>query len=59
LHPANQGPLVNLFEPIAVMPGRTLPPGTYVFYFVADQMDGILNYPEGPYVLDSVTVVVQ
>ncbi|MFN2352367.1 MAG: WD40/YVTN/BNR-like repeat-containing protein [Kiritimatiellia bacterium] len=57
--PANAGPLTNITTPLTVLPARDLPPGTYVFYFAVDPMDGILNYPDGPIRSDSVTVIVQ
>ncbi|MCA1810016.1 MAG: hypothetical protein LC725_11305 [Lentisphaerae bacterium] len=59
LQPALQGPLMNVSDPVTVLPAMTLPRGTYIFHFAVDQMDGILNYPDGPILVDSVTVVVE
>jgi hypothetical protein len=55
--PAYQGPLFNL-PSTTVLSGYTLPQGTFNFYFGVDQRDNILNYPDGPILYDSVTVIV-
>jgi len=56
--PAYQGALFNLAS-TTVLDEYVLPPGGYNFYFAVDQRDDILNYPAGPILYDTVTVVVQ
>lgn len=56
--PAYQGALFDLPEVTALDPVR-LPDGIYYLYFAVDTLDGMINYPAGPILLDSVTVTVQ
>lgn len=58
LQPTYQGPLVNVFAPLTILPGIVLPVGKYSLVFAVDQMDGILHYPEGPIMMDAVTVTI-
>jgi len=57
--PVYQGALFNL-PSTTVMNGFQLARGTYDFWFAIDySMDSVLNYPEGPYLSDMVTVLVE
>ncbi len=59
LQPALQAPLVNVPVPATVLQINSLLPGRYAFCFAIDQMDGILNYPDGPIILDAVQALVE
>ncbi len=54
--PAYQGPLATLADPVTVLPPLALPSGSYLFYFILDRRDGVLNYPDA--LLDAVRVIV-
>lgn len=56
--PIYSGPLMNIVAPHAILATRQLPIGAYTFCFAIDPMDGILNYPHGPILLDAVRVTV-
>ncbi|MFN2352174.1 MAG: choice-of-anchor A family protein [Kiritimatiellia bacterium] len=59
LRPALQGPLYNVLSPTAILPpGLIMPTGTHTLIFAVDEMDGILNYPEGPILIDSTEITV-
>lgn len=57
-HPAYQGPLSDL-PATTVLNNFSLAPGAYHFHFAIDLMDGVLNYPAGPILVDTVTVLVE
>lgn len=56
---ALQAELQDVAAPVTILPAMTMPAGTYYFYFVVDQMDGVLNYPAGPLLYDMVPVEVE
>lgn len=56
--PAYQGALFDLTEVTALDP-IPLPAGIYYLYFAVDQLDGGVNYPNGPMLCDSVAVTVE
>jgi len=57
--PVNQGALFNL-PSTTILDRLQLPCGIYDCWFAVDySMDGVLNYPDGQYLTDIVTVVVE
>ena len=54
--PALQGPLGDVTGAVTVLPAATLGSGVYRFYFMVDQMDGVINYPNA--LVGTVTVTV-
>ena len=53
LRPARQGPLMNVLEPVTILPEVVLPAGLYTLVFALDPLDGVLNYPGGPILMDT------
>ena len=47
---------MNVLEPVTILPEVVLPAGLYTLVFALDSLDGVLNYPGGPILMDTVIV---
>ncbi len=56
--PVYQGQLMDMPSPVTLIEGALLAPGHYTLFFAIDALDGILNYPGGPIVYDTLALTV-
>ncbi len=57
--PIYQGQLMDMPSPVTLIEGEFLVAGNYTLFFAIDALDGILNYPGGPIIYDTLQLTVQ
>ncbi len=56
--PVYQGQLIDMPSPVTLIEGALLAPGHYTLFFAIDARDGILNYPGGQIIYDTLELTV-